>query len=384
MEDVGSILQMLREQREAIESARNRGITEFTKQDEAELQALVDKEEMLKASGERLTPEEEENKRVLNEKLAMKTRNETAMAPAEKKYFHYHLSPDQAAAGATNLDVLISSFQELQDLYDKSQEYNAQVEKGKKPTGEFAKSVEGLKAKLDEIEETFKKLEEDPVIKDQISLVEVKANPLLKDLYEKYYHELSGGENADWSQAVPSKNQRTPKAAMGDADSLFRNTPFIAKAAADPEFDRAVAGAQQILEEIKKETAEIVTGVAALGLISGGPGQVHASRANALVRKADRIAGSDRYKEYDLSPNSWAIVENVDGAKKLTIDKKIRGSIKDKLTNKVAFDAGSKVAVDFDDAIRNGTVVAHLGGGMYRVKVEGRDLDVDGGRIFKI
>jgi hypothetical protein len=258
------------------------------------------------------------------------------------------------------------------------------MEKGKKPTGEFAKSVEELKVKLDEIEETFKKLEADPVIKDQINLVEVKANPLLKDLYEKYYHELSGGENADWSQAVPSKNQRTPKAAMGDADSLFRNTPFIAKAAADPEFDRAVAGAQQILEEIKKETAEIVTGVATLGLIAEGPGQVHASRADALVRKADRIAGSDRYKEYDLSPNSWAIVENVDGAKKLTIDKKIRGSIKDKLINKAAFDAGSKVAVDFDDAIRNGTVVAHLGGGMYRVRVEGQDLDVDGGRIFKI
>ena len=388
MEKVPELLSMLEEMKADLDEASNRGITEMSREEEVELQGLMDKAEKLKISGQNLSPQEDERMHVLNEKLKYSRAYQSAMTPAQKEYFHYKLSPEQAAKGAGNLEVMINAMRELNTLKDQVKEYDEAVAAGRTPTGPLARSYEEFKSKLDQIREAFREMEKTPAFQNQINLVEVKANPIFKALYEKYYKIHSGGEEVDWSKAVPVKEKPGKKtSSLAGVDSLFRNGPILVSAAeSDPEFDAAVKGAMEIITDMRKELAEIVSTVGSLKVASGGLAGAQAAQRGSLERKADRIAGADMYKEYDQSNNALTLIEGVDGVKKLTINKKIRDAVKERLNPAQAsrYANGENVCVDLEDRIAKGTIVSSLDGGEYAVSIDGNQVRVSEVNLFRI
>lgn len=90
----------------------------------------------------------------------------------------------------------------------------------------------------------------------------------------------------------------------------------------------------------------------------------------------ERKAGE--FDKFDVSKNRLEIVEGEDGKKKLVINKNLKSLVSQRVHERLVggFKCGDSVQVDFVDYVGFGTVKAYIGGGVYRVEVDGAVMEV--------
>lgn len=113
-----------------------------------------------------------------------------------------------------------------------------------------------------------------------------------------------------------------------------------------------------------------------------------ADKSNGLDKVADTVTSTcpnDMYSHFDLSENTLEMIEEA-GKKVLRVNKNLRNLVTKRMNEffKGAYNAGDMVNVDREQGISCGTVKAYLGNNIYKISVDGSEIEVHEKNLFKI